>query len=79
MSFFVEGYDAPENCGSCVLLKRIGDIDYCPFCGEVFLLKQCDDDCPIIPVKPHGKLLKHQKSRIKKESRNERRQEHTVR
>ena len=55
----IKGMEMPENCTLCPILTWYdGDGDYvCPFSGVSALNIGRQDDCPLVPVPPHGRLI----------------------
>lgn len=62
MSVLIKGMEMPkEGCKDCLLVKRKGVFDICPF-----LKREVDGNverggkplgCPLVPVPPHGRLI----------------------
>lgn len=48
--------EMPKGCGFCPIKYFDGDGDCCPFVGNSLGYSYRPDDCPLIPVPPHGRL-----------------------
>ena len=63
MSVLVKGMEMPKSCSACPMLDW--DLDYikCKVTGRHFKVKEEPfgarrvDDCPLVPVPPHGRLI----------------------
>lgn len=58
MSVIVKGMEMPKNCLGCPLTWV--DDDYnsvCPFTNVIALNIGRQDDCPLIELPPHGRLI----------------------
>lgn len=49
MSIIIKGMEMPKNCGTCPL--RRGD------CSQRIYMEKRPDNCPLVPVPPHGRLI----------------------
>ena len=49
MSVLIKGMEMPPNCGHCFL--RRGE------CKERIYMQYRPDNCPLVPVPPHGDLI----------------------
>ena len=57
MSILIKGMEMPKNCEECAI-KSWDTEDYvCPFSGVSTLCISRQDDCPLIPVPEHGRLI----------------------
>ena len=57
MSVYIKGMDMPKNCEECAI-KSWDTVDYvCPFSGVPTLCIGRQDDCPLIPIPDHGRLI----------------------
>lgn len=63
MSVYVKGMKKPENCYKCPFRKREGVKIICSLSQEKFsvaevnILSFCLNNCPLIEVPPHGRLI----------------------
>ena len=63
MGVYIKGMEMPKSCSDCPMLDW--DLDYikCKVTGRHFKVKEEPfgarrvDDCPLVPVPPHGRLL----------------------
>ena len=59
---YIPGMEMPGSCASCKIKRRNGKKMICPLCGEEWDIHDpmsADhtlDDCPLVPVPPHGRL-----------------------
>ena len=56
MSVYIHNMEMPTSCAKCKLFGEYG----CPFMGAVgyaLTRGERNEDCPLIPVPPHGKLI----------------------
>ena len=56
MSVLIKGMEMPTSCAKCRLFGEYG----CPFIGAVgyaLTRGERNDDCPLVPVPPHGRLI----------------------
>lgn len=63
MGVYIKGMEMPKNCGDCKAFvcyrQWAGDVGDC-FCGITkndAKAKEKNDDCPLVPVLPHGDLI----------------------
>ena len=49
--------EMPTSCCECAIKSWDGEDDVCPFSGISALSIGRQDDCPLIPVPPHGRLI----------------------
>lgn len=62
---YIHGAQFPSNCRECKLCKPYGCVGdcYCMWLGEYFTnnvkppYKERPDECPLIPVPDHGRLI----------------------
>ena len=60
MSIFIKGMEMPTNCWLCplsVLLEKPREMLFCRITKEEVLRNKVDDNCPLIEVPPHGRLI----------------------
>lgn len=65
MSVYIKGMEMPTNCKRCEFFTpfqngfvMIGPLGHCDRLGkEIFYLENRLEDCPLIPVPPHGRLI----------------------
>ena len=57
MSVLIKGMEMPKRCCKCNLKYWDGEEEVCPFVGWIASIGR-HDSCPLIPVLPHGRLLK---------------------
>ena len=63
MSVLIKGMDMPTSCYKCKMRQRDGMYIVCPVVQERFSVADVNildyrlDNCPIIPVPPHGRLI----------------------
>ena len=56
MGVYIKGMEMPTSCAKCKLFGEYG----CPFIGAVgYALTEGrrSEDCPLVPVPPHGRLI----------------------
>lgn len=56
MSVLIKGMEMPKSCSVCRLFGEYG----CPFVGAVgyaLTRGERNEDCPLVPVPPHGNLI----------------------
>lgn len=54
MSILIKGMETPKSCDECDFLEQWrGEVAYCGI-----LNSQIPCECPLVPVSPHGRLLK---------------------
>ncbi len=62
MSVLIKGIEMPTSCDNCWALDEYGDYPRCRITEEQrgynFPIREKRmDDCPLIPVPPHGRLI----------------------
>ena len=63
MSIYIKGMEMPKSCYKCPLRRRDGMDIVCPVAHERFSVADVNildyrlDNCPLIPVPPHGRLI----------------------
>ena len=63
MSVYIKGMDMPKSCYKCPLRRRDGMDIVCPVAHERFSVADVNildyhlDNCPLVPVPPHGDLI----------------------
>lgn len=63
MPVLIEGMEMPKGCAFCQIGKRNGKKMVCPLCDEEWDIRDpmsADhrlDNCPLVPVPPHGRLI----------------------
>ena len=63
MSVYIRGMEMPTRCGRCDMCVTIpdGDIDRHNECcitgADILNVGEKMEDCPLIPVPPHGRLI----------------------
>lgn len=57
MSILIKGMKMPTSCYNCRLRYFDGEDDVCAFGGEIMHGEERCDDCPLVPVPPHGRLI----------------------
>ena len=58
MSVIIKGMEMPKSCLGCDFATTDDDMElYCPFTGIVCLNIGRQDECPIVEVPPHGRLI----------------------
>ena len=57
MGVYIKGMEMPQSCLECVFYRRTDPIyDYC--CISYATPKEyVPNDCPLVPVPPHGRLI----------------------
>ena len=56
MSVLIKGMEIPKSCAKCKLFGEYG----CPFIGAVgyaLTRGERNEDCPLVPVPPHGRMI----------------------
>ena len=62
MGIYIRGMEMPKGCAFCRIGKRNGKKMVCPLCDEEWDVHDpmsADhrlDNCPLVPVPPHGRL-----------------------
>ena len=60
---YIEGLEMPKSCYKCPMKRRNGMDIVCPVAHERFSVADVNildyrlDNCPLIPVPPHGRLI----------------------
>ena len=49
--------EMPTSCCECAIKSWDGEDDVCPFSGISALSIGRQDDCPLVPIPPHGRLI----------------------
>lgn len=57
MSILIKGMEMPTSCYECAIKSWDGEYDVCPFSGIRALSIGIQNDCPLVPVPPHGRLI----------------------
>jgi len=57
MSILIKGMEMPTSCGYCPLKYRTMEGDECMFNARSTEYQKRPDDCPLILVPPHGRLI----------------------
>lgn len=62
MGIYLKNINKPNNCMSCPLHHMIGQYHYCQAFKPYLYMKEfkkfdIKDDCPIIEIPPHGRLI----------------------
>lgn len=63
MGVYIKGMEMPTSCYKCHMKQRDGMYIVCPVAHERFSVADVNildyrlDNCPIIPVQPHGDLI----------------------
>lgn len=58
MSILIKGMEMPTSCRACPLATRFFDgEDVCAMLGTYVHDRDREDDCPLVPVPPHGRLI----------------------
>ena len=63
MSILIKGMDMPTSCYKCQIRQRDGMDIVCPVAHERFSVTDVNilgyrlDNCPLVPVPPHGDLI----------------------
>lgn len=57
MSFLINGMAIPESCGYCPFKYRTMEGDECMFNARSTEYQKRPDDCPLVPVPLHGRLI----------------------
>lgn len=67
MSVYIKGMEMPQSCYKCQMRRRDGMDIVCPVAHERFsvadvnILEYRLDNCPLVPVPPHGDLIDRDK------------------
>lgn len=57
MSVYIKGMEMPKSCGYCPFRYRAMEGDECMFNVRSTEYQKRPDDCPLIPVPDHGRLI----------------------
>ena len=58
MGVYIKGIEMPKSCRECPLATRFFDgEDVCAMLGTYVHDRDREDDCPLVPVPPHGRLI----------------------
>ena len=58
MGVYIKGIEMPKSCRECPLATRFFDgEDVCAMLGTYVHDRDREDDCPLVPVPPHGDLI----------------------
>lgn len=57
MGVYIKNMEMPTSCGFCVFEQETGDGCECYVNGCLTEYQKRPDDCPIVPVPPHGDLI----------------------
>ena len=57
MSVYINGMEMPKSCSVCPLRVTVEYEEICSQTGEYVCQYDRADDCPIVPVPPHGRLI----------------------
>lgn len=57
MSILIRGMKMPTSCSVCPLKAEVEFDEICSQTGEYVCQYDRADDCPIVPVPPHGRLI----------------------
>jgi hypothetical protein len=57
MGIYIEGMKMPKSCGYCPLRHEARDGDECYLGASLTEYQKRPDDCPLVPVPPHGRLI----------------------
>lgn len=55
MSILINGLDMPKNCDFCPILDW--EYGYCNLLKKNVKPTELPEDCPLLPVPPHGRLI----------------------
>ncbi len=55
MGVYIKGMEMPQNCFECVCYN--GEWSVCRALVKAVRILQRPEDCPLIPVPPHGRLI----------------------
>lgn len=53
----IRGMEMPKSCGYCPLRYEARDGDECYLGASLTEYQKRPDDCPLVPVPPHGDLI----------------------
>lgn len=57
MSILIKGMEMPKSCGYCPLRNEARYGDECYLGASLTEYQKRPDDCPLVPVPPHGRLI----------------------
>lgn len=57
MGVYIKNMEMPTSCGFCVFEQETGDGCECYVNGCLTEYQKRPDDCPLVPVPPHGDLI----------------------
>ena len=57
MSVYIQGMEMPKSCGYCPIRHLGGDGDECFLGAKITEYQKRPDDCPLLPVPDHGRLI----------------------
>ena len=57
MGVYIKGMEMPTSCGYCPLRHEARDGDECYLGAKITEYQTRPEDCPLIPVPPHGRLI----------------------
>ena len=57
MGIYIKGMEMPKSCGYCPLRHEARDGDECYLGASLTEYQKRPDDCPLVPVPPHGRLI----------------------
>lgn len=62
MSILIKGMEMPTDCTECWFRKTarheyLVDCQICPFTGDTTPYTKRKDNCPLVPVPKHGRLI----------------------
>ena len=57
MSILIKGMEMPKSCGYCPLRHEARDGDECYLGASLTEYQKRPEDCPLVPVPPHGRLI----------------------
>lgn len=62
MGIYLPNMEMPKDCTECWFRKTarheyLSDCQICPFTGETTPYTKRKDNCPLVPVPPHGDLI----------------------
>ena len=56
MDVLIKGMEMPTSCGYCPLWHEARDGDECYLGASLTEYQKRPDDCPLVPIPPHGRL-----------------------
>ncbi len=57
MSILIKGMEMTTSCGYCPLRHEARDGDECYLGASLTEYQKRPDDCPLVPIQPHGRLI----------------------